>query len=269
VASTPDGSTLTGRPSGLDGRASEIGFEMTSRTAILACLLALGGAGCAAHAGSKAASGALQGVQEQSQAFKQETGNYMAQVIAQRTMRGALDEIQRPEQFQWLMNAAAMTASTTVNRVLADATAEGGPLSPSRMATLSSDVAQTVEQQLARTLARDLGPGGEGPLGRALAATSGQMSGAVARGMVGTLLPGCTPGDADCIDRRIAQLGQGVGAGLARGALQGMSWLLVAVAFLGGVITTVLLDVTWHLLRRRSDPTAGAPRAPRRPATQT
>src|SRR5262249_28700090 len=101
-----------------------------------------------------------------------------------------------------------------------------------------------------RALAADLGPGGEGPLGNALAATTARMSGSATQGVLAAFFPECAAGESHCLDRRVAELAQETAAGAVRGLSRAVAWLLVAGSFVAGVIATLLLVVTLRLFRR-------------------
>jgi hypothetical protein len=223
------------------------------------------GGGCAHQAGKQATAGAVAGLQQQSERVKAETGQYIFETIGSRATHGALEVLTSPEQVQRLQDMTGQMANAAVERAFEAALtpAEGGH-GGSPIETASAAIARSIERELTRALAADLGPGGEGPLGQALAGTTTRMSGSAAQGVLAALFPECGAGEAHCIDRRVAELAQETAAGAVRGLTRSVAWLLVAGSFVAGVIATLLLVVTFRLFRRGGGGTEA--RAPQRTA---
>jgi hypothetical protein len=231
---------------------------------LLAAAGAGGGAGCAHQAGERATAGAVQGLQQQSEQQKAETGQYFAEALGSRATSGAIEQATSPESLAKLEQMTGQLASAAVQQALAAAT-EGGANSP--ITAASTQAATAFEQALVRALSDDLGAHGEGPLGSALADVSERISRASARGIAETLSPGCDLGDAGCLDRRVSELARASASGFVSGLGRVIPWLLAAVMFVAGVLVTLLVLATLSLLRRSGGGTeAGAPRGPRRAA---
>jgi hypothetical protein len=224
-----------------------------ARVVVLAVALATSGAiagGCAHHAGKQATAGALTGLQQQTQQYKAETGQYMAETIGGRATQGGLNVLTSPEQVQRLQELTGEIATTAVQRALdAALTPAEGEHGESPIEVASGQVARAIERELTRALAADLGKGGEGPLGQALAGTTARMSGSATQGVLAAFFPECSPGESHCLDRRFAELAKETAAGAVRGFSRGIAWLLVAGSFVAGVIATLLLIVTIRLFR--------------------
>jgi hypothetical protein len=222
-------------------------------------------ASCARHAGQRGVAGAGEGLREESERTRAETGQYPSELLGSRAARGALGEVTSPEQSARLQDLSGALARTAVENALG-AGVEGGSIPPgSLIEATTSQAASAFEQQLVRALTGDLGPTeGDGPLGLALAGTTQRLSGAATRGLVQELFPECAPGEPGCLDRRANELGHRAAAGFMRGVREGVPWMLLAGVFLAGVITVLLVGVTVHLLRGRGADEGGAPRAARR-----
>jgi hypothetical protein len=240
----------------------------TGRARVVVLLVAVagagGGGGCAHQAGANATAGALQGLQQQSEQQKAETGQYIVETLGDRTTKGVIARATSPESMAMLEQAAGQLSAAAVQQALATAT-EGGADSPIGVA--STQAATAFEQALVRALSDDLGAHGDGPLGSAMADVSERIARASARGIAETLSPGCDLGDAGCLDRRVSELARASASGFVSGLGRVIPWLLAAVMFVAGVLVTLLVLATLSLLRRSGGGTeAGARRGPRRAA---
>lgn len=223
----------------------------------LAALVVCGVAGgCAHRAGTRAASGAVESLQEQSREVKERTGEYPAERLGSRVTQGALGALSDPQATEQLQELAARIAEAAAQRAVTAVLTpgEGGVGAGSPLEVASTQIARAVQRELTRALAADLGPNGEGPLGRALAGTSAEVSLAATRALLLAAFPECGPGEPRCLDRRVGEMAQEAAAGAVRGFSRAVAWMLIAGSFLAGVIAALLLIVTFRLVRRRPAP---------------
>jgi hypothetical protein len=125
----------------------------------------------------------------------------------------------------------------------------GGP-----MAAVGDSLSQGFAQGFSKQLQSELGPGGEGPLGKTLAALAQQISGAAANGVTAGIsadLSDCAQGDHGvCAQQRIQDLSRSMGAGFAQGVANALRVPLLLGAFAAGIVATVLLLGIIRLARR-------------------
>ncbi len=179
---------------------------------------------CAHRAGSQAAEGAISelAAQAKSQAAP---GERPVETMAGAATDGVIRHLGSPEQLATLERVISVTAARA---------------------------ADEARERLVKGLLEDLGPDGEGPLGRALVATTAKAATHAADGMMARVVPDCQPGDTECLDRRIEELSHRAGSGFMRGLKGPLDGAIVAISFLTGALVATLLAWLW---RRRPRPT--------------
>lgn len=103
----------------------------------------------------------------------------------------------------------------------------------------ATDATRAVGQDLST----QLGPSGDGPLGRSLSAAGSLTARTATRAIVSEFSGCASADDRTCIDARVGALGQAVGDGVATGAMRALRIPLLVVAFLAGVVVALL--ATW------------------------
>jgi hypothetical protein len=122
------------------------------------------------------------------------------------------------------------------------------------MATLGGSFSTGFAQGLSRQLESQIGPDGQGPLARSFSALAQQMSAAAADGFAQSLREDdadCTePGKRQCAQQRVQALSRSVGAGVAQGFASALRVPVLIVAFLAGVMVTILALAFVRMARR-------------------
>jgi hypothetical protein len=126
---------------------------------------------------------------------------------------------------------------------------------------MSRDSAAALGAGLSDQLVLELGPNGRGPLATSIGAAVAEASRSAVRGARGELedmFAGCEGGDRDaCVDAKVRSLGRAAAAGFVEGVVGSMAWAVVAVAFLVGVATSLVVGATlrgWQRSRPRPRP---------------
>jgi hypothetical protein len=175
---------------------------------------------------------------------------------------GALAELDKPEGHAEL--ARIMGAMT--QGVLEAATGNrnpdlgwgGGPRAPADglpLAAFGGRFSEGFTLGMSKQLQSELGPTGEGPLAKSLAALSEQMSGAAANGIAQGLTPeigDCNGADrSQCAERRVQQLSRSAAVGFAQGLGAAISIPLFVVGIVVGLLAAFVLFGLVRLLRGR------------------
>jgi hypothetical protein len=198
--------------------------------ATAACL-----AGCVEPISRQATRGALEAVEEQARKREETPGIPAAHKAAQAAVAGSLQQLSEPQQAAELRQVAAQVTGT--------ATAV-----------------------LTRQLERALGPDGEGPLGRSLAATTQRVTAAAIEAwtaqLEGALVP-CrdAPDRARCLEEHVFALSRAAGHGFTRGVGDGLpafGW--AALGFALGLVVALVLFGSWSAIAARRAPVVGGPR---------
>ncbi len=178
----------------------------------------------------QATTGALQALQEQSANLDP---NFVSPV-AERTTRGvivgALSQLDNEEQQALLRELIASSAAAAVGGIAAQDQAALG-----RLADLA---AANAIAALSRELEAD------GPLRANLNSATRQLSASAiagARDQLRDLVPSCAQNDPNCIERRIVELSRSVSRGVAKGVFDELELGALGLAFLGGVILTLVV----------------------------
>jgi hypothetical protein len=179
---------------------------------------------CAHRAGSQAAEGAIKEIAEQAKS-QAVPGERPVETMAGAATDGVLRHLGSPEQL------------ATIERVITVA---------------AGRAADEARERLVKGLLEDLGPDGEGDLGRILVATAGKAATRVADGMMARVVPDCQPGDTECFDRRVEELSLRAGNGFMHGLKAPLDVAVVMLSFMCGAVVATL--VGW-LLRRPPRPT--------------
>lgn len=117
---------------------------------------------------------------------------------------------------------------------------------------LASESGRAAAQSMAEELRRQLGPGGEGPLGIALAGAAQRLSAATVQGMRGELVdksfPQCQGADrARCVQENLARWSGVVSAGVTRGVRSELGVWPVVFGFAAGAGAVLLVWLGWAL----------------------
>ena len=183
---------------------------------IAACLAT---SGCAHRVGSRSTAGALAEINRH---VEPEPGQTAAETVARRTTRAMVDELNQPQQRERIDEI--MTNAVDGFR---DAVTEG--------------------------LAEDLGPDAQGPLAQSIVALAERSAARATHGAMTTMLAGCDPQNPTCLDRRVADLSNRAAVAFVDGVKQSLRSVALAIAFLAGAVTVLVLGGFWRLLRRTSD----------------
>ncbi len=176
--------------------------------------------GCAHHVGSQTTSGALSELEQQIAA---EPGQRPAEAIARRATKGVIAELNEPEEKE-------------------------------RLDAVMSDAADDVRGAFTQGLTDDLGADGNGPLAQSIVALAERSAARAAHGAVATLLAPCDPESPTCIDHRLADLSTRAAVAFVDGVKRSLGLAALAIAFLAGAATVLVIGVFWRLARRTSDP---------------
>ena len=213
-----------------------MGRRSTRRLALIAALACT--AGCAHRMGEQATSGALRGLKQASAGIAQEAAQtppeqQVSRMLAQRAMEGAIGALDTPEQRAQLDRIVAAAVASATRTAVDSATSQ---------------------------LIAELGPHGEGPLGRSLASTGAQVSTAILQSVVGgvgaelsALAPDC--GGADrltCIQGRLNAMARSTGAEFTAGVKESLRWPVLFLAFVGGTVAGAFGSWLWSRGHNRS-----------------
>jgi hypothetical protein len=120
-------------------------------------------------------------------------------------------------------------------------------------AELSSEIGAAFADSVGQALVRQLGPDGQGELGRTLASTAGSVSGAAVASIgerIQNLAPGCRndPDPLGCVERRVQALGSAAGEGVIDGMQEALPPWSLLLAGGGGLLLGLAISAA---LRRR------------------
>jgi hypothetical protein len=208
-----------------------------------------GSAGCAQHAGSQATSGALQslsaGIREA------EEDEQLSTIVAGRAVQGAVSKLSEPEQLAALRLVVGATTDAALARAFA-AFLEAGPGGVSPLERMGAAMAGGFRDTMVSGLSRDLGEAG--PLAASLGGTAYRTAARATDGAVERLFPGCRADDPSCLDHRVAALSREAAAGFGRGLRESLGLPVLVLAFLAGVVVTLMVMLTIRLEVRRREP---------------
>lgn len=206
---------------------------MQSRALLLGCvLLVVLGPGCAQRMSERATQGVLSSLDERAQQQSPDEPRPI-EIAAGRAVDAALAHLTAPEQV------------LAIRRVVASA---------------SGDAASAFQSALVQGLTRDLGPEGQGPLARSLAASVGTAAAAATDHALSRVLAECGPGEQQCLDRRVSEISEQAAAGLVRGLSRSIGVGIWVVAFLAGAAFATIVMAVIALVRRHH--AAAAPVGP-------
>jgi hypothetical protein len=192
-------------------------------TAVVVAGLLACGPGCAEHAASKATEGALDTLAEKTGS---PPGERPAETVARRAVEGALAHLTEPEQLEKIREVAGQAAQAA-----------------------ATQAGQAAVAAITAQLGRDLGSHAEGPLAQQVSALVEEATRSATEGALRSFAPGCAPGDAACIDRRMAALSERAAAGFVLGLRDQLGVVPLAVAFLLGVLATLVVVLAVRLVR--------------------
>lgn len=135
----------------------------------------------------------------------------------------------RPGCIEQRLEALGRAASSGVARGLGESFREGDD-------SRADPLMQALVAAFARELVVQLGPKGEGPLGKSLAATGEKLAASTMRGLRAELAPQCQGDDARCFERRLQALGRATSTGVGEGLAASFGWLPVLLGFVAGLV---------------------------------
>ena len=145
-----------------------------------------------------------------------------------------------------------------LGRAATSGVAKGLTGSQENKGAMADRLTQSLVAAFSRELIVQLGPEGEGPLARSLAAASQQLAASTLRGLRTELAPDCQEaGDTRCLERRLQALGRATSIGVAEGLASSFGWIPLLAGFLAGLLVAAVVA----LLAAR----LGARRAPPQP----
>lgn len=215
---------------------------------------------------TKGAQDAMRAEKERRAPEEQALDDALARRQSEQMARGFADALTRAEApFQPPGDEALVAAAPGAPEALRGVGGSG-------LGTTSSALASEIVRGLSAELERQLGSGGEGPLGQSLSATAGRVASTMvqqSRDELGALFPECgglQGAEARaCRDAQVARLGESFTRGATLGVVQALRpWLLV-LTFAGGLLVGLLVFLSVSMVRanRDSGRRAGAPREQR------
>ena len=216
---------------------------MAGRRQVWLVLLSL--TGCALF-GKSAAKGTLQAAQE----TKAETGVAPTEVIANNVTKGALEMLTQPQQLERQRLLAGTLSLGAFDALLAPRSGAevGGPqgaVNATAFEQIGDQFGNAFAASLGRQLMIALGPEGDGPLSRSVAATTEHATEGAARGIdlaASHFADRCQGKDRQtCIDEVLGSASRTAGAGFMEGAMGALRWPLLLLAFGVGVLFAALL----------------------------
>jgi hypothetical protein len=201
--------------------------------ALLAAVLGAS-SGCAHRMGRGATSGALAGLREAgAEAVNTPEDQQVSRLLAQRAIEGAMQALDTPEQ------------RARIEQIVAGAV---------------ESATRTAADGMTSQLIEQLGPDGQGPLGRSLANTGHQITAAIVRDVMGgvgnelaALGPECYGVDrATCIQQRLHAMARSTAAGFTAGVKDNLGWQFLLLAFAAGTVAGALGSWLWSRGHSRS-----------------
>jgi hypothetical protein len=186
----------------------------------LCLLLWLAVSGCAHGIGSRSTAGALAEINRH---VEPEPGQTAAETVARRATRGIVDELNQPQQRE-------------------------------RIDEVMTSAADGFRGAMTEGLADDLGADAGGPLAQSIIALAERSATRATQGAMTTLLAPCDPQSPTCLDRRVSDLSTRAAVAFVDGVKQSIRSVALAIAFLAGAATVLVLGVLWRLARRTTDP---------------
>lgn len=157
----------------------------------------------------------------------------------------------RPQCIERRLQALGKAASSGVAAGLTESVASSDG---SRVDSLT----QNLVASFSRELINQLGPEGEGPLAKSLAATTEMMASSAMRGVRIEIAPDCAEaGDQRCFERRLEALGRATSSGIGEGLADSFGWVPMLVGFIGGLVAAIFGFLVVHVAvgrRRRPQP---------------
>ena len=98
----------------------------------------------------------------------------------------------------------------------------------------------------------------DGPLAQSIVALAERSATRATHGAMTAMLAGCDPQNPNCLDHRVSDLSTRAAVAFVDGVKQSLRSVALAVAFLAGAATMLLLGALWRLARRTTDPAARA-----------
>jgi len=233
------------------------GTDLLRWIRLLAVACVASGCGASARAGRGATEGAVTELRRLIDEERALNGAPMER-IARSATRGTLDELSNPirqAELAQLTRAAAGGALASLG-FPEDGRAWGGGPMPDALGQMGDRFSMGFTLGLSRQLQAQLGPSGEGPLGRSFAGLAGQASAAAARGLAAELPAGAALDKSSPLDNRVYDLSRSAASGFADGIAGALRWPLLAASFAAGLFSALVL---LFFTRRRFDPAQGRP----------
>ncbi|MBD3239950.1 MAG: hypothetical protein GF331_05145 [Chitinivibrionales bacterium] len=218
---------------------------------ITALLLTLSLLNCGAAlqlTGEETAEGAVEGIEEELDVSQQEL---LTQRLAARAARGALEALSDSLQLRRIAQILAATGAGTLEGAAGmglDGYAVDGTAPIEQVSALA---AEAFARALAQEIVVQLGPRGDGPLTRSIAAAVNEVVAAAAIGVPYEALffPECRGETRQrCIEQRLSALSRAATTGATRGAIQAIDLRLLILGILIGLAAALLGVLVWHLL---------------------
>jgi len=197
---------------------------------LLAFLSVLAGPGCAHRMGSQGTAGAIAEINRH---VEPEPGQTAAETVARRATRGIVDELNQPQQRE------------QIDEVM-------------------SSAADGFRGAMTAGLSDDLGANADGPLAQSIVALAERSATRATHGAMTALLASCDPQSPNCLDHRVSDLSTRAAVAFVDGVKQSLRSVALAVAFLAGAATVLVLGALWRLARRTTDRGGSRSDKPRR-----
>jgi hypothetical protein len=187
---------------------------LTGLAVLLCCA-----SGCAARFGEKTTTGAVEAMNT---AVAPKEGQRPAEAVAERVVKGAVQELSDPAEV-------------------------------ARLQAVARAAADTFRTSLTEGLVRDLGQTAKGPLGDAMTAVARRASSeavqSAVQSAVALLTAPCDETDPTCLDRRVADLSDRVAVSFAAGVRRSLGVPALIAAFLAGVGCVLFALGVWSVWR--------------------
>lgn len=209
---------------------------------LLAAIGASFGCGTSQRAGRGATAGALDEMRRQIAEARARNEAPMEQ-IARSAVRGSLGELGDPARQAEIAQVTRFATDGALASLGLDEPRRGwgGGPAPDALGLAGDRFSMGFTLGLSRQLQAELGPAGDGPLGRSFSGLARQVSGAMASGVVAELPLETGAAPSSHLDSRVYDISRSAAAGFADGIAGALRWPLLAASFAAGLLSALVL----------------------------
>lgn len=207
----------------------------------LAALLAL--AACNGMFAEQATTGALSAATVKAEQLDPSVASPLAQRTARGVVAGTLSQLEAGEQRELLHELIASTAAAAVGGIA------------SRDSVALGQIANVATANAIAALTRELEA--DGALRGSMISAAREISAASvagAREELRGMFPACPTDEPNCVERRIVDISRSVSRGVAKGVFDAFHLGALALAFIGGVLITLLAVAVVRVVRPAHGP---------------